>query len=177
MKKNATLYILLFFLVVVNVFFLFNYLGKGGVNKDEKHGDPLGFLTEQLDFSDSQKEKLKVINKEHRHKMMRIGEESRNLKDAMFSKLAIEKLSSSYIDSITNLIGKKEAERDKEAFYHFKKIEEICVGDQKEKFKKIIKEAIGKGARPKKGSMRNDEKGHRPPPIDTGDRRPPPPNH
>ncbi|MEP1489626.1 MAG: hypothetical protein ABJK28_14485 [Algibacter sp.] len=188
MKKNTFLYILLFFLIIVNCFFLYNYLGKDDVKKGGRQGgNPMGFIIKQLKFDDSQTELMEALNKKHHHKMMRIGDQTRDLKDALFNRLSDVSITDKYIDSITNLIGRNVAESDREVFRHFRGIEDICTGKQKEKFKSIIKEAIGKGTRKENGELGEGGEGHRPPPRD-GDRMgpgppldgggmPPPPNH
>jgi len=70
------------------------------------------------------------------------------------------------VDSIVSLIGKKEAELNKEVFFHFRNIQEICNHKQKETFKKILDDAH-------KVSRQNS---NMPPPQEaTGNHRPPPP--
>lgn len=183
MKKNTSLYILLCFLIIVNGFFLYNYLGNGDDKKRGRPGDSMGFVIKQLKFDDNQMEMLDVLNEEHHRKMVRISNQNRNLKDALFGKLSDTSITNKYIDSITRLIGRNVAELDKEAFHHFRAIEGICTDKQKEKFKSIIKEAIGKGGRkngppPMKGErMRLPMDGRPMGPPPHGEHMGPPPNH
>lgn len=177
MKKNTILYILLFFLIIVNGFFLYNYLGNGDVVKEGRRENPMNFIVKQLNFDDAQMELMEALNKKHHNRMMHINERTRNLKDALFSKISDDAVAGKYVDSITRLIGQKEAELDREAFGHFRKIEEICTDKQKEKFKSIIEEAIGKGERKRNGPPQEKGEGRRSPPPNDGGRMGPPPNH
>ncbi|ALJ04682.1 hypothetical protein APS56_05835 [Pseudalgibacter alginicilyticus] len=166
MKKNILLYILLSFLIIVNGFFLYNYMGKPGINKEKGNKDPMSFIIKQLKFDDSQLETLENINKEHRQNMRRIDFNRKELKDLLYSKIFDTSNSKKVIDSLTKLIGQKETELETEVFYHFKSIHELCNDTQKNKFKEIINNAL-----------RNDnERNRRPPPFNEGERNSPPPN-
>lgn len=175
MKKNLLLYILLIFLILVNGFFLYNYLGKGIGNENKRHRtkDPLVFFSEQLNFNDSQKEKVKLLNDKHRNTMMQISRDVKGLKDVLFSYVFNDSIAHKKIDSLTALIGFKEAELEKEAFYHFRTIENICTSKQNKKLKKILKDAIGRGPE-KNGPPHKIDNDHRPPPPTNDHHRPPP---
>jgi len=144
MKKNTLLYILLFFLIAVNGFFLFNHLGGPRGLKQTK--DPMFFVFKQLDFNEEQLAEVKTLNVKHEKDLNKINDRLRQLKDQLFSNLHKNQLDARLIDSITALIGENEKERDKVVFYHFKSIQELCDEKQKEKFKAIIKDAIRQGS-------------------------------
>ena len=165
MKKNAVLYILLFFLIGVNGFFLYNYIGKPDMVKESRPRNPMDFIIEQLEFDSEQMQKIKLLNRAHHHKMMRIRDDEKELKDALFNSISNSAIDENYVDSITTLIGEKEKMRDMATYYHFKKIQEICNDKQKEIFKKIINEALHKAGR----------REHGPPPHRREDGRLPPP--
>ncbi len=165
MKKNIPLYILLFFLIIVNGFFLYNSLGNPNTKKENGRKNSMSFVIQQLEFDDSQLQKMKNINKQHHHKMRQIGDDVKELKDALFNRLSDTSVNNATIDSITSLIGQKEKEKEIEAFYHFKKIQEICNDKQKEKFKNIINDALRKGG----------ERDQRPPHFERRDGDEPPP--
>ncbi|WP_299436808.1 hypothetical protein [uncultured Aquimarina sp.] len=143
MKKNNILYILLAFLIVINVVFIFMILQKP--QKNRKH--PGDFMAQELQFDDAQMEKFEILNENHRKKTRAIHRNIKRLKDQLFSNLSTELVDSSIIDSITDLIGQKEKEKDIATFYHFKAIFTICDQKQKTKFNKIIKGALHKGPR------------------------------
>ena len=168
MKKNIVLYILLVFLIVVNGFFVFNYIGKSNDNKGEGRKDPMSFLRKELKFNDAQLEKLQTINATHHENMMRTNDALRGLKDTLLSNISNASVDENAIDSITRLIGVKQANLEKEIYYHFNSIHELCDDKQKEKFTKIIKDALRRGG----------DQGGRPPGGERpdGQRPPPPPN-
>ncbi|WP_452229880.1 MULTISPECIES: hypothetical protein [unclassified Lacinutrix] len=168
MKKNTVLYILLVFLVLVNGFFLFNFLGEITSDKGIEARDPMGFVREQLNLSASQIETFEIINKEHHQKMMGFNDDLKALKDALFNNISENSLNKESIDSIATLIGEKQKVKEIEIYDHFKGIQELCNPKQKEKFKKILKDALrrGDGNRPPppEGEKGRDGNGHRPPP-------------
>ncbi|WP_179317020.1 hypothetical protein [Winogradskyella undariae] len=166
MKKNVILYILLIFLIVVNVFFLFTYIGS---QNDRLPREPQGnkdFIVKELGFNAEQIAKFKANNVGHHEKIMKLSDDVKGLKDLLFDKLSDVYVQESSIDSITSLISEKEKEKAKEVFYHFKMIQELSTDKQKEKFKTIIIDALRQG-----------EQGQQRPPIREGEEhRPPPPN-
>lgn len=175
MKKNLLLYILLFFLIIVNGFFLYNYIGKSNTYKEKGRQDPMGFIIKKLKFDDVQLEKMELINEEHHHTMMLINDSARELKGELFNKLSDATIDKKVVDSITSLIGQKEKEKEAEAFYHFKSIQELCNDKQKEKFNKILIDALRKGDhRNQKPLGLDGANGHRPPPREPDGHRPPP---
>jgi hypothetical protein len=175
MKKNIISYILLVFLIGVNVFFLIKYLGETNADKEKGGKDPMSFVMQQLNLNTLQSEKIEVLNKKHHTNMMRINEDIKNLKDVLFISLNDNSNDEKAVDSIANLIGEKQEIKEKEIYYHFKSIQELCDEKQKETLKKILKDALRKG-----------DNENRPPPPDGQKRpngtgpdghRPPPPNN
>lgn len=177
MKKNLPLYILLIFLIIVNGFFVFNYLGRPNFEKDNPSKDPASFLTEELGFSELQIKEIEVINKKQHENMMTINHDVRRLKDELFSKLSSETINEQVVDSITTLIGLKQKEMDKMAFYHFRSIQEVCNDSQKEKFKTIMNDALQRGSnnRERLPNKEGEERKGPPPGGMGGDRQGPPP--
>lgn len=167
MKKNLILYILLVFLIVVNGFFLFNYMGNGNDKKQNNPNRPGDFIVKELGFNKAQLEQFGKNSKGHHQTMIGLSADIRNLKDELFDRLSDSSLNKVTVDSITTLIGEKEKEMETETFYHFKTIQSICNDKQNEKFKKIIKDALHRGG----------ERGQRPPPGGGEGHRPPPPHN
>lgn len=165
MKKNIPLYILLVFLIVVNGFFIYQYLGRPESRDRNEPKDPMAFIAKQLKFDAQQMQQMESLNHSHLKKMMRFNNEEKKLKDLLFSNLSDVVINKKKIDSITTLIGNKGKEKDTEAFYHFKSIQELCDEKQKETFQKIIKDALHKG----RGEPQGIPDGRNGPP--------PPPNH
>ncbi|MCK8479469.1 hypothetical protein [Psychroserpens algicola] len=156
MKKNTILYVLLFFLIIVNGFFLFNYIGKGKSKKGHSKQKDKNFIVKELGFNEEQIAQFRENSVGHHETIVRLNDDVKNLKDELFSKLSEEAVSDAVIDSITSLICDKEKEKDKEVFSHFKMIQELSDDKQKEKFKMIIMDALRQGERGEGG-------GHRPP--------------
>ncbi|OEK07594.1 hypothetical protein A8C32_17510 [Flavivirga aquatica] len=166
MQKNTLLYILLIFLIVVNGFFLYNYMGSTSSEKGKRPPRPMDFIVKELQFDGSQLKEFRELNADHHQKMRHISHGIKRLKDALFNRLSDAVIDREVIDSITTLIGEKEIEKEKMTFYHFKSIQEICNEDQKEEFKKIINDALHKAGREQRGQRPphpERPKGHRPP--------------
>ncbi len=165
MKKNLVLYILLIFLIAVNGFFLFNYIGKNGNNGQKGPKGPEKFIVKELGFNEAQLEQFREKSQGHHEAMMNMSDDIRGLKDELFDNLSNDSVKESTIDSITSLIGKKQKAKEEEAFYHFKMIREICNDKQKEKFKNIIRDALHRGGlRGQMPPLPEGTERHRPPP-------------
>lgn len=178
MRKNLPLYVLLLFLIVVNAFFLYNYLGNGEKEQISQERKPPGaFLVKELSFNDAQKEQFRALTRAHRREIRSISDEIKILKDEFFSGLSNVSSDGVNTDSIAALIGIKEAAKDLEVLRHFKQVQELCNAKQKEKFGKIINDALRRGGReqgPPRGGRPN---GDRPPRPDGPRGNKPPPNH
>jgi hypothetical protein len=171
MKKNLPLYVLLVFLMVVNGFFLYNYLGREGKQQQQRERKPPGsFLVKELGFDEAQKKQFRALTRVHRRNVRGISEEIRVLKDVLFDGLSDVSLASRNTDSIATLIGEKQKQRELLTFNHFAEVQKLCNAQQKEKFSKIIKDALRRGTRvqehPRKGKPHPDGKqGNRPLPL------------
>jgi hypothetical protein len=163
MKKNTVLYILLLALIILNGFFLYNYLGRPGNNKPNEPQKNKDFIVKELGFNAIQLEEFNEKSKGHHEIIMRLSDNIRDLKDSLFGMLSQDSINETAIDSISSLICKKETEKEKEIFNHFRMIRDIANDKQKEKFESILMDALRQG-----------DSGNRPPPPN-GDHRPPPP--
>ena len=115
MKKNLILYLLLFFLIVFNGFFIVNYIGNSEHKKSGRPQMPDIFLIKKLNFNDSQVEEFKRKSQGHHETMMQYSNDIKDLKDLLFNSLSDKIDSSLSIDSITSLIGKKEKQKQEPA--------------------------------------------------------------
>ena len=160
--KSKLLPLSLAALILLNVVLIFILIKKPHQNKE--HHPERDFLTEQLQFSEGQKEKFLLLDEIHKEKMMNITHKIRAQKDILFNSFSDENIN---IDSLANITGSLEAQKELEVFHFFKKVREICSNEQQEKFDKIIKKALkGGGARPPRNNGN-------PPPREGG--MPPPP--
>ncbi|KJD33236.1 hypothetical protein PW52_14410 [Tamlana sedimentorum] len=160
MKNNSILYVLLVFLIIVNGFFIYNYVNSDKLPKFVEPKSHQKFIEEALDFNEEQKQQMAALEASHRKELKKLGDDVKFLKDQLFSKISGETLTAKEIDSLTDLIGKKEAVSNKKILQYFKNIEALCnTEEQREIFKTIIKDAIGK---PERRGM--PPPGHHPPP-------------
>ncbi len=159
MKKNTILYVILFFLVLMNGFFLFNHIGmprlKPPIGQFE---NPRDFIAKKLNFKSEQLDAFLIIKDKHQEKMKAHDLELKNLKDELFNNVNSSTFSNSALDSLTTLIGNLEKQKETEVFNFFKNIQGICDEKQKEHFEKILKDALH-------------------PPMQMGENGPPPPRN
>lgn len=161
--KSKLLPISLILLVLLNGFLIFMLINKPYENISNKR--QRSFLTEELNFSKSQKDEFKKLDRTHRELMLNLDEKIIESKDVLFNSFSNNTIN---IDSLTTKIGFLESKKDAELFSFFSKVRNICSANQKNKFDIIINEALkgGKGKPP-----RREGENHPP----RGDRRMPPP--
>ncbi|WP_157363113.1 hypothetical protein [Winogradskyella endarachnes] len=146
---------------------------KRGSDRPEKTQKDKEFIVKELGFNSEQIEKFELISEAHHHKMMRLSDDVRQLKDELFGGISAETVNEKAIDSISLLICEKETAKEKEIFYHFRKIQDIAKGEQKEKFKSILMDALRQGDDGNRPPPRGED-GHVPPSRMEEGRRPPP---
>ena len=81
--------------------------------------------------------------------MMKLEQEDKKLKDQLFSKISEKNVILLEIERITSLIGENRKNKDLEVFNHFRAIQKICNDLQKQKFKKIVMDALHKRSLPR----------------------------
>ena len=91
MKKNNILYILVAFLIVVNGFFLFNYMSESNENTSKGPQGNRDFIVKELGFNKAQLAQFKENSQGHHQIMMRLSDEIKGLKDELFSKFCLGK--------------------------------------------------------------------------------------
>lgn len=177
MTKKSPLYVLVIFLIIVNAFFLYNYLGSGEKEDSKAPKRPGMFLVKELGFDDSQKAQFRLLGKGHHQRMRGLSDDIKMLKDELFNGLSDNSLKNINIDSIANLIGKNEAAKDLEVFRHFKEVQQLCTDAQKEKFSDIVEKALRRGAREQGPPHGGRPDGNRPRPNGPDGNKPPPRDH
>ncbi len=161
--KSKLLPTLLILLVLLNGFLIFMLIDKPHERKQEY--PQRNFLSEQLNFSDAQKEKFKELDRTRRDFMMSVDKEVQLQKDLLFNSFSKTNFNT---DSLTTKIGALEGKKEAEVFRFFSEVRKLCTPEQVEVFDKIIKKALRGGER--KPPRRNGE--NRPPRGEEG--RPPP---
>ena len=150
MKKNLPLYILLVFLIIVNGFFLYNYLSptiakSNDTVKGSGNAGPSEFIVKALKFDDEQMKQFEAINSGHHERMIKASEETRIFKDQLGRLILKDNVSEAEMDSILNLLGEKEMAHEKLMFSHLRAIRNICTEEQKQRFEQIIRDALRGG--------------------------------
>lgn len=123
-------------MLVINAVLLYLIIDKK-MNKPSKQGR--SYLIEELHFSDEQKEQFFLLDEQHRKKMMKIDDESLELRELLFSSYDQKAKSR---DSLMIRFGNLEAARQDELFSFFGKVRELCNEEQVKKFDKIIQKAL-----------------------------------
>lgn len=153
--KSKLLLVLLILLVVLNGVLIFMLIHKPHQNKRPKEEG--NFLIEQLQFTDTQKDRFIILDHVHRDHMMSFDHQIRKNKDVLFNSFADKTIN---IDSLSRVIGILQGKKEMEVFDFFKAVRKICNSKQQEKFDKIIKKAIRAG---RKGPSRKGEMPSPPP--------------
>ncbi|MCL7764660.1 hypothetical protein MPF19_14645 [Polaribacter sp. Z014] len=155
--KSKLLPILLFLLILLNGVLIFMLLKRP--HENPRNNPQENFLTDQLQFSKTQKEDFKALDADHRDFMMSLEDTIKYQKDVLFSSFNKKDFN---IDSLTVKIGLLEAKKDAEVFSFFNKVRVICTTEQAIKFDEIIKEAI------RGGDQRPPNNRRMPPPRNDG---------
>lgn len=159
--KSKILPITLLALILLNGVLVFMLITKP--HQSKKHPPERNFLTEELQFSEAQKQQFQKLDDAHKQRMREINHQIMRQKDVLFNSFGDETIN---IDSLVNITGKLEAKRDLEVFTFFNAVKKICTKEQQEKFNEIISKAL-KGGKPKpsirEGSHPPPRDGHRPP--------------
>ncbi|WP_452223369.1 Spy/CpxP family protein refolding chaperone [Lacinutrix chionoecetis] len=138
MKKNTVLYILLAVLIIMNGFFLFNYLGRPQQKGPRESGN---FIAKELKLNEAQIEQFKLLEDKHHKAMKAINNNIKSDKDALFNNITAPSMSHKTVDSLIESITNKESIREKEMFSRLRSLYELCNDEQKERFSEILKNA------------------------------------
>ncbi|MEO9571659.1 MAG: hypothetical protein ABJH82_08110 [Polaribacter sp.] len=159
--KSKLLPIILFLLIVLNGVLIFMLINKTHENKQPR--PERNFLTEKLNFTNSQKEQFMQFDNMHRERMQEIEQSIMKYKDELFNSFQKEGYN---IDSLSTKIGLLEGKKDVEIFNFFGKVRSLCTKEQVLKFDKIIKQALkgGQNRPPREGMNHPRRDGEMPPP-------------
>lgn len=138
MKKKSILYSLLFLLLIINCFFLYNYLGKNNRNSPKASGH---FIVKELNFNSKQLDQFKVLEQEHHNTMQGLGYHTKMIKEELFNKITASKIEQITVDSLILEISKNDILKEKEIFKRLRGIYQLCDDEQKARYSEIIKKA------------------------------------
>lgn len=130
------LYAFLIVLLIVNGVLLYMIIDKK-MGKGPSKGQT--FLTEQLNFSQEQKDAFFKLDGEHRKRMMHVDDQLKDLREILFQSFDKEK---SFSDSISVKIADLETDKISELYSFFGSVRELCSEDQVKKFDEIIQEVL-----------------------------------
>lgn len=153
--KSKLLPIILFLLIVLNGVLIFMLINKTHENRQPR--PERNFLTEELGFTNSQKEQFMEFDNLHREKMQEIEHSIMKHKDVLFNSFQKEGFN---IDSLSTQIGLLEGKKEIEIFNFFGKVRSLCTKEQVIKFDDIIKEALRGGQNGPQRPPREDMNHH-----------------
>lgn len=158
--KSKLLPVLLIILIVLNGILIFMLIKKPHENRNFR--PERLFLTEQLSFTESQKNQFRELDQIHRENLSDLDKQIIDQKDVLFSSFSKEKFN---VDSISKVLGDLQGKKDAEVFRFFNKVRKLCTEEQVIKFDKIINQAIKGGDRrsPNREGEKPPREGNRPP--------------
>jgi hypothetical protein len=134
--QKKILYAFLIVMLIINIVLLYLIIDKR-MRKGPSKGQT--FLTEQLDFSETQKEEFLKLDEIHREKMMRLDDELKSVREVLFQSFDKK---ADFTDMFIERMGEIEVEKLNELFSFFKEVRTLCNEDQVKKFDQIIQEVL-----------------------------------
>ncbi len=116
---------------------------------------PEAFIARELRFDDSQIKKFDELTIAYHETMKDLGDTTRDLKENLLNSTTDDSIVEHEIDSIINLLGEKQKEKEKAMYNNMKAIHDLCNEEQKLKFQHIIRDAMRRNI---------EHEGDRPPP-------------
>lgn len=141
MKKNLLLYIILGFLIIMNGFFLLEHYGASDNVGLQRRGLS-HFIDNELGFDAKQLQKFEKLDRAHREKINTIRRDIMASRDVLFDKVFDESFDESKIEAMTEEIANMEKTKAFETFRFLRSVSEICNENQRERFKKIVKDGL-----------------------------------
>lgn len=133
--RKKILYTSLIILLIANIVLLYMIVTKAPNNHLPKEN----FLTQELHFSENQKDRFLKLDQIHRRSMRQFDDELSDLRKQLFNSFGKDNFSS---DSITNRMGELETSKQKELYAFFSEVRKLCDENQVEKFDKIIEKVL-----------------------------------
>lgn len=131
MRKSVLKNLLLTVLLIINGILLFMWWNA----PERQHHGPRNKIIEKLDFNDQQIAKYDAYIREHRKQIRSLEKQLAAKKKQLFGNI-----DTPFSDSLANEIAGIEKKILVVHYNHFKEIESLCKGGQKEKFNLLSKE-------------------------------------
>ena len=101
-----------------------------------------GFLEEQLNLNEKQKDEFVKLKEEHHRLAEPLQDSIHKLKDSMFDIISSGNADTNKAGEIARSIGECQKQLEMIAFNHFRKMRDVCDDSQKQKFDKIMKNVM-----------------------------------
>ena len=168
-KKNKRLGWVVLLLIVMNIVSL-SALWIGHTNRPgAKRGSVASekYLQERLGLSEEQLQAMTDLREEHFGQMEKIRRDFLSAREA-FHKQPRNENNTARMDDLAARIGSLQAQMEKEVYYHFSAMRDLCTEDQKKIFDEVIEDVL------RRGENRGGPRSKGPPPPRPGGHRPPP---
>lgn len=103
---------------------------------------PKEFLMRELNFNEQQRKEYEKLVDEHKNDMKNIRDKIRNNKEKLWDLFLKHDVDSNDAEAIATEIGAGQKETEMVTFRHFQKVKDLCNDEQKEKFDKVIGDAL-----------------------------------
>ncbi|MEQ6120524.1 Spy/CpxP family protein refolding chaperone [Reichenbachiella sp. MALMAid0571] len=102
-------------------------------SKEGKSSEKVHFMEKELGLNKEQRQEYRNLRKSHFEMSRKKRKEQQELREMIFSNISNQSFN---IDSVAQLISKRQSEMEIGMFKHFKSIRELCTEEQKLKFDK-----------------------------------------
>ena len=143
--KKRTSFWLILLLVLLNISTLYILWSKEINNPDrpfprtqERHGNFIRFLREELKFSENQIIDYEQYRERHANQTRELTNQVYNLKQELHNEIFQERPKTARVDSLAEEIGKKQTQIEKITFSHFLDLKKLCGKEQQEKLQVLI---------------------------------------
>ncbi|MBS1622570.1 MAG: periplasmic heavy metal sensor [Bacteroidetes bacterium] len=137
-------------LIIVNVISLgYIWCGAPAWSQHGHRGGrgPAGLVPQELQFDARQQAQFETLRGEHHAAMQAIGDQDRKLHDELFRSLTTGADTSAYADSLIHRIAMLRIENEQITYKHLAEVRRICSPAQRQKFDKMIADAMAQNAR------------------------------
>ena len=100
------------------------------------------FLSHELNFTDEQESKFKILREDHHSKVESLRDQNKNLHDEFFNLMNASPSDSSKALALADSIAALQKQIELITFYHFQQVRTICSPEQQKKFDTVINEAL-----------------------------------
>ena len=112
--------------------------------------DLAAYFQKELGLDEAQKDAFTVLINEHRDAVRKMHESKRSFKDKMFKAMTTSPQDSAVVNSFAEKAAMVEKEMDLLLAEHFRDLQAICKGDQKESLGELFQRSIPKPPPPGK---------------------------